>query len=435
MSTGKTNAEITARQRELLFPSVASYYEQPIAFARGEGAKLWDVEGTEYLDFFGGILTVSLGHAEPRVTDAVVDQARKLVHTSTLYPIPQQITAAERLIQISPIKQKQKAFFTSSGSEADETALILAKVFTGTTEVIALRHSYSGRTLVAMTNTAHAKYRALPAQVPGTVHAHAPYCYRCPFGKTYPSCELACAQDLEELIATCTTGRPAAFFAEPILGVGGFITPPDDYFKVAVGIVRKAGGLFICDEVQTGFGRTGTHWNGIEHYGVEPDIVAYAKGIANGYPMGATLARADIADSFKAAQIATFGGNPISATAAVATLGVMADERVPERAAKLGARLRARLDAMKDKYAVIGDVRGKGLMLAIELVKDRSTKEPAADAANRFLEECKARRVLVGKGGLYNNTIRIAPPMLIGDAEIDHAADVFDQALATISRQ
>jgi len=338
------------------------------------------------------------------------------------------------LIQISPIKGKQKAMFTSSGSEADETALVLAKVFTGTTEVIALRHSYSGRTLYAMTNTAHARYRALPAQVPGTVHAHAPYCYRCPLGLHYPACELRCAQDLGELLATCTTGRPAAFFAEPILGVGGFITPPPEYFQVAVGIVRKAGGLFICDEVQTGFGRTGEYWNGIEHYGVEPDIVAYAKGIANGFPMGATLARADIADAFKAASIATFGGNPVSATAAATTLAVMADERIPDRAARLGTRLRDRLEQMKAAHTIVGDVRGMGLMQAIELVADRATKAPAPEATNRFLEECKRRKVLVGKGGLYNNTIRIAPPMLIGEAEIDHACDVFDESLIAISR-
>jgi len=429
-----TNREVAARQKELLFPNVATYYQEPIAFERGEGARLWDVEGNEYLDFFGGILTVSLGHAEPRVTEAVCDQARKLVHTSTLYPIPAQVAAAERLIQISPIKGKQKAFFTSSGSEADETALILAKVFTKTTEVIALRHSYSGRTLVAMTNTAHARYRALPTQVPGTVHAHAPYCYRCPYGISYPSCGVRCAQDLEELIATCTTGHPAAFFAEPILGVGGFITPPKEYFQIAVGIVRKHGGVFICDEVQTGFGRTGEHWNGIEHYGVEPDLVSYAKGIANGYPMGATLARADIADAFTAASIATFGGNPISATAAAATMAVMADERIPERAARLGDRLRAGLDALGDKYPVVGDVRGMGLMQALELVEDPGTKQPAPALTNAFAEACKRRGLLVGKGGLYNNTVRIAPPMLIGDAEIDHALEVIDQSLAETTR-
>ncbi|HUQ01716.1 MAG TPA: aspartate aminotransferase family protein, partial [Kofleriaceae bacterium] len=425
-----TNKEVAEKQKELLFPCVTTYYEEPIAFERGEGAKLWDVEGTEYLDFFGGILTVSLGHAEPRVTDAVVAQAKKLVHTSALYPIPAQVAAAERLIQISPIKGKQKAFFTNSGTEADETALVLAKVFTKTTEVIALRHSYSGRTLVAMTNTAHSKYRALPAQVPGTVHAHAPYCYRCPYGATPANCGLRCAEDLEELIATCTTGRPAAFFAEPILGVGGFITPPEEYFKVAVGIVRKHGGLFICDEVQTGFGRTGEKWNGIEHYGVEPDLVTYAKGIANGYAMGATLARADVADAFTAGSIATFGGNPISATAATATMKVMADERIPERAARLGARLRGRLEAMKEKYPLIGDVRGMGLMQAIELVEDRVTKKPAAAATARFAEACKRRKLLVGKGGLYGNTVRIAPPMLIGEAEIDAACDIMDAAMA-----
>lgn len=429
-----TNREVAAKQQALLFPCVTTYYEEPVAFDRGEGARLWDVEGNEYLDFFGGILTVSLGHAEPRVTEAVVAQARKLVHTSALYPIPAQVAAAERLIQISPIKGKQKAFFTSSGSEADETALVLAKVFTRTTEVIALRHSYSGRTLVAMTNTAHAKYRALPAQVPGTVHAHAPYCYRCPYGQTYPSCGVRCAQDLEELIATCTTGRPAAFFAEPILGVGGFITPPKEYFQIAVGIVRQHGGLFICDEVQTGFGRTGEHWNGIEHYGVEPDLVSYAKGIANGYAMGATLARAEIADAFTAGSIATFGGNPISATAAATTMAVMADERIPEKAAVLGARLRGRLEQMKERHALIGDVRGMGLMQAIELVEDRVTKQPAPAATNRFAEACKRRGLLVGKGGLYGNTVRIAPPMLIGEAEVDQACDVMDAAMAEISQ-
>ncbi len=436
MSTLKTNKEVTAKQKELLFPCIATFYEEPIAFARGEGHKLWDVEGTEYLDFFGGILTVSLGHAEKRVTQAVVEQVQRLVHVSTLYPIREQVALAEKLVQISPIKGKQKAFFTSSGTEADETALVLAKVFTKTTEIIALRHSYSGRTLVAMTNTAHAKYRALPAQVPGTVHAHAPYCYRCPMGLEYDggACGIKCATDLEELIATTTTGRPAAFFAEPILGVGGFITPPPEYFKVAVGIVRKAGGLFICDEVQTGFGRTGDTWNGIEHYGVEPDIVAYAKGIANGYPMGATVARAEIADAFTAGSIATFGGNPVSATAATATLGVMADERIPERAAKLGKRLRGRLEQMKEKHPLIGDVRGMGLMQAIELVKDRKTKEPAPAETNKFLEACKKRHLLVGKGGLYNNTIRIAPPMLIGEAEIDAACDIMDAALSDAAR-
>ena len=427
-----TNREVAAKQKELLFPCVATYYDEPIAFERGEGARLWDVEGTEYLDFFGGILTVSLGHAEPRVTEAVVAQAKKLVHTSALYPIPAQVDAAERLVQISPIKGKQKVFFSNSGTEADETALVLAKIFTGTTEVIALRHSYSGRTLAAMTNTGHAKYRALPAQVPGTVHAQAPYCYRCPHGLSHPSCGVRCAQDLEELIATCTTGRPAAFFAEPILGVGGFITPPPEYFRIAVDIVRAHGGLFVCDEVQTGFGRTGARWNGIEHWGVEPDIVSYAKGIANGYPMGATVARAEIADAFTAGSISTFGGNPISATAAAATMAVMADERIPDKAATLGARLRARLDALRDRHPLVGDDRGMGLMQALELVEDRGTKRPAPAATRAFAEACKRRRLLVGRGGLYGNTIRIAPPMLIGEAEIDRACDVIDQALTEV---
>ncbi|MBI4508259.1 MAG: aspartate aminotransferase family protein [Deltaproteobacteria bacterium] len=427
-----TNRQVAERQKELLFPSVATYYKEPICLVKGDGARLWDIEGNEYLDFFGGILTVSLGHAEKRITEAVVSQVKSLVHVSTLYPMREQVALAERLVQISPIKGKQKAFFTNSGTEADETALVIAKVYTKTTEVIALRHSYSGRTLVAMANTAHARYRALPTQVPGTVHAHAPYCYRCPFGSTYPVCGVRCAEDIEELVSTCTTGRPAAFFAEPILGVGGFITPPPEYFQVAVGIVRKHGGLFICDEVQTGFGRTGQVWNGIEHYGVEPDIVAYAKGMANGYPIGATLAKAEIADAFTAGTISTFGGNPVSATAAHATLGVMSEERIPERAARLGAFFRKRLEELKEKHPLIGDVRGMGLMQAIELVRDRKTKEPAPGEAADFMEAAKKHKLLVGKGGLYNNVIRIAPPMLVDEAEIDRACDVIDRALAEV---
>ena len=277
--------EVVAKHKKYLWPSVTNYFQQPLVADRGEMQHIWDLEGNKYLDFFGGILTVSLGHCHPDVTAAIREQVGKLVHVSTLYPMEPLVRLAERLAQITPGGGKLKrSFFTNSGTEADETALTLAKVHTGQTEIIALRHSYSGRSLLAQTMTAHAAYRPHGAQVPGVVHAPAPYCYRCPFGLEYPSCGVKCAEDLEELILTTTCGRPAAFMAEPILGVGGFITPPKEYFQIAVGIVRKHGGLFICDEVQTGFGRTGDHWNGIEHYGVEPDLVTYAKGIANGYP-------------------------------------------------------------------------------------------------------------------------------------------------------
>jgi 4-aminobutyrate aminotransferase len=425
-----TNKEIVAKHREFTF-ATNNYYEEPIPLARGEGTKVWDADGKEYLDFFGGILTVSLGHAQKDVTEAVRQQVGVLVHASTLYPMEPLVRLAERLSQITPGKLK-RSFFTNSGTEADETAITLAKVHTGRTEIIALRHSYSGRSLLAQTMTAHANYRPHGAQVPGVVHAHAPYCYRCPFGAEPTSCGLECAQDIEELIMTTTTGQPAAFMAEPILGVGGFITPPKEYFKVAVGIVRKHGGLFICDEVQTGFGRTGDKWCGIEHWDVVPDIITFAKGIANGFAAGATTTTDEIANSWKSATISTFGGNPVSATAALATLGVMEKENVPARAARLGGRLRERLQQMKEKHPLVGDVRGLGLMQAIELVRDRKTKEPAAKEATAFMEACKRRGVLIGKGGLYGNTIRLAPPMLIEESEIDRACDLMDAALTEV---
>jgi 4-aminobutyrate aminotransferase len=425
---------IRAKHRQFTF-ATANYYQEPVALVRGEGTRVWDADGREYLDFFGGILTVSLGHCHPAVTEAVRDQVGKLVHASTLYPMETLVQLAERLAQITPGEGKlRRTFFTNSGSEADETALTLAKVHTGQMEVIALRHSYSGRTLLAQAMTAHAPYRQHSSQVPGVVHGHAPYCYRCPFGLTYPACGVKCAQDLEELILTTTCGRPAAFMAEPILGVGGFVTPPPEYFQIAVGIVRKHGGLFICDEVQTGFGRTGKHWCGIEHWGVVPDLVTFAKGIANGLPLGATTTTDEIAQSWKGATISTFGGNPLSARAALTTLDVMAREQIPERAERLGARLGERLAAMKEKHPLVGDVRGMGLMQAIELVRDRKTKEPAPSEAAAFMEACKRRALLIGKGGLYGNVIRLAPPMMIDPAELERACDLMDQALDEVER-
>jgi 4-aminobutyrate aminotransferase len=264
------------------------------------------------------------------------------------------------------------------------------------------------------------------------VHGHPAYCYRCPFGLEYPSCEVKCAQDLDELIQTCTTGQPAAFIAEPIQGVGGFITPPKEYFSVAVGIVKKYGGLFICDEVQTGFGRTGGKWFGIEHYGVEPDIMTFAKGIANGMPVGATIATDEVAASLTGLSISTFGGNPVTMAATEATFDVMQAEDVPARAERLGHRLRECLVGLAERYPIIGDVRGMGLMQAVELVEDRKTKEPAARATARLMETAKAERLLVGKGGRWGNVIRVAPPMLISDDELDEGCRRLEQAFAAL---
>ncbi|HUH02644.1 MAG TPA: aspartate aminotransferase family protein [Kofleriaceae bacterium] len=425
---------IRAKQEEFIFPCVANYYEEPVVITRAEGTRVMDPEGREYLDFFGGILTVSLGHCQPDVVKAISEQVHQLGHTSTLYPTAPMMRVAEKLATIAPGKLK-KSFFTNSGTEADETAVMLAKIHTGKQEIIALRHGYSGRSLLNVNLTAHSNYRLIPSQVPGIKHGMSPYCYRCPMGLEYPSCGVKCAQDLEELIQTETCGQPAAFLAEPIQGVGGFITPPKEYFQIAVGIVRKYGGLFICDEVQTGFGRTGGKWFGIEHWGVDPDILTFAKGVANGMPVGGTMATAEIADSWKGGTISTFGGNPVSMAATEATLNVMEREDVPGRAARLGAKLRDHLEGLKETYDFIGDVRGMGLMLALELVEDRTTKEPAPRRTNLIMEAAKKHGLLLGKGGLYNNTLRLSPPMLITDTELDEALRRLDKAFAEAASQ
>jgi alanine-glyoxylate transaminase/(R)-3-amino-2-methylpropionate-pyruvate transaminase len=428
-----TSEEVRAKHKEFLFPCVANYYDEPIVLTQGKGTHVQDADGRDYLDFFGGILTLGLGHCHDEVVSRVQRQIETLGHTSTLYPTAPMVNVAERLAQITPGKLK-KSFYTASGTEANETAILLAKIYTGKQEIIALRYGYSGRSLTALSLTGNAPWRLIPTQVAGIKHALSPYCYRCPFGLEYNegACGVRCATDLEELIRTETTGQPAAFMAEPIQGVGGFITPPKEYFQIAVGIVRKYGGLFICDEVQTGFGRTGDHWCGIEHWGVQPDIMTFAKSIASGFAVGATIATDEVANAFTGLTISTFGGSPITMAATEATLDVMQREDTPKRSADRGKQLRDHLLALKDKYPVIGDVRGMGLMQGMELVEDRTTKEPAPKRTAKLLEAAKRQGLLVGKGGLYGNVIRIAPSMLVSAGEVDDAAARLDRAFAEV---
>jgi 4-aminobutyrate aminotransferase-like enzyme len=415
--------EVLERHRRYVLGAVANYYAEPIVLESGHGLRLRDVDGREYLDFFGGILTVSIGHCDPRVTGPLKAQIERLGHVSTLYPTLPIVELAERLARMTP-GRLEKSMFTASGTEADETAVVLAQVFTGASEIIALRHGYSGRSLLAQSLTGQAPWRAVGTQVAGIKHAVSPYCYRCPLGLTYPSCEVKCAQDVEELIQTTTTGRIAGFLAEPIQGVGGFITPPPEYFRMAVEIVRRHGGVFICDEVQTGFGRTGAKMFGIEHWGVEPEIMTMAKGVANGMPLGVTIATPEIADAFKAMTISTFGGNPMSAAAANATLDVIESEDLAANAERQGARLRAGLEELQRRFPkTIGDVRGKGLMQALELVVDETAgdRTPDKQATARVFEATKRHGLLIGKGGLFGNVFRIAPPLTVSASEVDEA--------------
>ena len=407
------------------------YYQEPIALVRGEGFYVWDDQDNKYLDCFGGVLTVSVGHANPKVNEAIINQVKKLQHTSTLYANKPQSDLAEKLYQITPGNLK-KSFFTNSGTEADDTAIHAAKTATGRHEIVVLRHSYSGRSATSLSAMGHATWRPLPAQVAGFVHARAPYCYRCPYKLTYPECGLACANDIEELIMTTTTGEIAAFMAEPILGVGGFIVPPPGYFERAVEITRKHGGLFIADEVQTAWGRTGDKWFGIEHWNVEPDIITSAKGLGNGVPVGITVATPEVADSYPGLTFSTFGGNPVSMAAALAVIQVIEEEDLKRNAAAVGRYLRLRLDELKEKHSVIGDVRGMGLMQGVELVKDRETKEPAAQAVLKVFEETKRRGVLIGKGGLYGNVIRTGLMLNSSKDHVDELITALDAGFATV---
>ncbi len=423
--------EVMRKHKEYLWPAVTNFYKQPLVADHASMQYVLDVEGRKYLDFFGGILTISVGHANPKITGPVKAQVDRLQHLSTLYPNEQIVALAEKVAQIAP-GALQSSFFTSSGTEANEAAIMLARMATGSYDIVALRHAYSGGSALAKSVTAQAPWRKSAVISVGVAHAINPYCYRCPLGLKYPDCEVACAKDVENLIQTGTSGQIAAFIAEPIQGVGGFITPPAEYFKIVFNAVKRYGGLFISDEVQTGFGRTGKKWFGIEHWEVTPDIMTCAKGMANGAPIGATITTKELAASFQGLTISTFGGNPVTSVAAKATIEFIEEEKLLENSHTMGDYFRGKLEELQEKYSVIGDVRGKGLMIGLELVKDRTTKEPAPEATNQLLESTRNHGLLIGKGGLYGNVIRLSPMLNIGKADIDEAVRIIDQSLGEI---
>ena len=423
-----TKDEILLAQKEFLFPAVFHYFREPLVIRSAKNQFVYDADGNEYLDFFGGILTISVGHCNEHVNRKIREQNDTLQHVSTVFVNEPQAALAAKLASITPGAGLTKSFFTNSGTEANEVAILAARMYTGSTEIIALRHSYHGRSSLGMTLSGNAGWRLGPPE-PGVVHAHNAYCYRCPFGARYPECDVRCARDIEELIRTTTSGRVAGIIVEPIQGVGGFITPPPEYFRVVSDIVRQHGGIFISDEVQTAWGRTGSKWFGIEHWGVTPDIITGAKGLGNGSPIGVTVARAEVANAVRGLTISTFGGNPVAATAAKAVLEFVEENKLAANAAEVGSYLRAGLEDLQRKHTFIGEVRGMGLMQALELVKDRSTKEPAPDATAAVMEAAREQRLLIGKGGLYGNVIRISPPLNITRSDVDEFLSRLDRAL------
>ncbi|MDQ7034214.1 MAG: aspartate aminotransferase family protein [Anaerolineae bacterium] len=321
---------ILERYQNVMFPAAAPYHaNNPIVVDHAKDQYIWDIDGNRYLDFFGGVLTVSVGHCNDEITQRTLEQLQKVQHTTTIYINENMVRLAEKVAELTP-GRLQKVYFTSSGTEANETAVMAARMYTGNPIIITLRHAYSGRSMMAMSLTAHGSWRLGGVVDPYIKHVRNPYTYRAPVGLTPEQLVDLCVQDLEETIATQTNGQIGAFMAEPIQGVGGFIVPPQDYFERIMPIVKAAGGVFIADEVQTGWGRTGGKWFGIEQFGVEPDIMTFAKGMGNGAPIGCTIATPEIADAVKGATFSTFGGNPVTMATALATSEYI-EENNPQR--------------------------------------------------------------------------------------------------------
>jgi len=427
------SAEVLERYKKVMFPAAAPYHgDNPLVVDHAKDQYIWDMDGKRYLDFFGGILTVSVGHCNDEITERTIAQLQRVQHTSTIYVNEIMVRLAEKIAELAP-GQLQKCFFTNSGTEANETAVLAARMYTGVPTVITLRHAYSGRSLLAMSLTAHGAWRLGGVVDPYVKHVRNPYTFRAPAGLSPEQVVELCVQDLEETIATTTEGRIAAFMAEPIQGVGGFIVPPKDYFERIMPIVKAAGGVFISDEVQTGWGRTGGKWFGIEHWGVEPDMMTFAKGMGNGTPIGCTLATPEIADAVKGLTFSTFGGNPVTMATTLATLEYMEAHHLPQNCAVQGARMAEKLEEYAAEFPIIGEVRGMGLMQAIEIVTPGSIQPDAARTA-AFVDTCKDMGLLLGKGGLYGNVVRIAPHLNVSAEDMDIAMDIVGRALVEVSQ-
>ncbi len=423
-------AESAALRAQHVLPLPGPMFARPIQIVEGKMQFLYDENGKEYLDGFAGVATVSIGHSHPHFVKALKSQIDKLQHNPPLYLHPGVGTLAKRLADKAKAANPAMdvCFFTNSGSEANEMAALLAKVHTGRHEFVAVQRSYHGRTLQTIALTGQHTWRNLAPYPVGVSFTPADYSYR--FDGTPEQSTKAALKGLADVLKTSTSGKIAGFFAETILGVGGAITPGKSYFPEAVELIHKHGGLYVCDEVQTGVGRTGEHFFGISHWDAKPDILVMAKGLGNGYPIGAVITTPEIAASVKGLlHYNTFGGGPMACAAAHAVLDVIEGEKLAENAASVGARLWAGLKEIQSRDERVGEVRGMGLMLGVELVKNRKTKEPAPELTMAVVEKMKDLGVLVGKGGLEGNTVRIKPPLCLTAADVDKIANAFGEAL------
>jgi 4-aminobutyrate aminotransferase len=423
-----SHPELFERHRKVMPSWLSLYYDEPLELVSGKGCVVTDAEGRDYLDFFGGILTTMTGHAVPEVVEALREQAGRILHTSTLYLIRPMIELAEKIAALSTIPDA-KVFFVSSGTEATEAALLLCCSARRSNQVLALRNSYHGRSFTAMSVTGNRGWSASSLSPLQVSYLHNGDRLRGPFaGLDDKELSAACAADLRQVIETTTSGDVACLIAEPIQGVGGFVVPPDGFFAPLKEVLDEYGILFVSDEVQTGWGRTGEHFWGFQAHGITPDLLTFAKGLGNGLAIAGVVGRADLVDSVRASSISTFGGNPLATTTALANLDYLISHDLQANARDVGSLLLEGLRRLGDDNDIVGDVRGKGLMIGVELVEP-GTLTPSPRAAGLVLEAARERGVLIGKGGLYGNVIRIAPPLSVSRQQAEEALAVLGDAL------
>lgn len=430
--TGLSAEEVLDLRKHYMNPGIFLYYKKPLMVVEGRMQYVWDEQGKRYLDGLGGIVTVSVGHCHPHVISAGNKQSERYQHSTTIYLHPNVAQYAAKLAAKMP-GDLEMCYFVNSGSEANDLAILMARAYTGNYDIIALRNAYHGGSQATMGITAHSTWKYNVPHGFGFHHALAPYPYRGPYGHEDKEAGCKYANDVKELIDYATPGKIAGFIAESIQGVGGFVEFPPDYLKHVYAHVRAAGGVCIADEVQTGFGRTGTHFWGFDTQGVIPDIVTMAKGIGNGCPLAAVVTTPKIAQSLVGkVHFNTFGGNPVVSAMGQAVLEVIEKENLQANAHIIGSRILDGLKKLQKKHPIIGEVRGKGLMLGIEMVKDRKTKEPATAECAQVLETARDLGLLLGKGGLRGQVIRFAPPMCLTEADADFLLEVLDESFSRL---
>lgn len=425
--------KIVMMQNKYLFPCIFHYYKEPLVIVKGEGAIVQDIQEKKYIDAFSGVCTVLMGHGNKKIKEYLKKQMEMIIHTSTLYINIPQVFLAKYLSEMFPNEKTARCYFVNSGSEANEMAIYTSRRFTNRFPIIALHGSYHGRTSLTMEITLqHSWNRHLRDS--SVVPIPNAYCYRCPMKLEYPDCGVACADYLNYVLKCLPSETPSALIAEPIQGNGGVIVPPKDYFRILKEICNENDILFISDEVQTGFGRTGGKIWGIEHWNVSPDIITCAKGIASGIPIGAVIARDDVASSIeKKEMFSTFGGNPLVCAGALANVIMVKELKIECEVEKKGKIFEKRMKEVEE-IEFVGEYRGMGLMWGIEIVEDKKSKKPSPEKLLEFVDKCREKGLLVGIGGIYSNVVRIKPPLIISEDELNRCADIIADVLKEMER-